>query len=232
MHIQNRALLFRRRCRFQHRIPRNQNSTCFLCPWLRVSHHLVTWKVAEQQPALVSPRPSVSSVPRSPPPAGSLATITTPPPYYLSRHANPSTRNYSPPRSYSTATPTNSQSAALTSSPVESLSPSTGTTTVTQSFVPGASPGSSTYLAQPVASATPAPAPCRIVNVAARDFLNLRSGPGEAYRSVGRIRPTTRGIVLGSGRYENGSTVWREISVGGYTGWVNEIYLEAESPAQ
>jgi hypothetical protein len=86
----------------------------------------------------------------------------------------------------------------------------------------------------PLASAQPTGSPSstttyRIANIGQRDFVNLRSGPGENYRPLARIRPAARGIILRGGRAVNGSTKWREISVGGYTGWVNEAYLQPDS---
>jgi Protein of unknown function (DUF4236) len=83
---------------------------------------------------------------------------------------------------------------------------------------------------QPSATAAAA-ATYRVVNIASRDFLNLRQGPGYGYPLVGRIRPNARGIRLTPRRTAHGSTMWQEISVGGYTGWVNVIYLRAESTA-
>jgi uncharacterized protein YgiM (DUF1202 family) len=86
---------------------------------------------------------------------------------------------------------------------------------------------------QPSATATPAAAPAtyRVVNIASRDFLNLRQGPGSGYPLVGKIRPNTRGIRLMRRKTTIGSTIWQEISVGGYTGWVNLTYLKVESAA-
>jgi uncharacterized protein YraI len=69
----------------------------------------------------------------------------------------------------------------------------------------------------------------RVVNVA---FLNLRGGPDETYPVVVRIRGGTGGIRLGASRVRNGSTFWRKISVGPYTGWVNEVYIEAETESE
>jgi hypothetical protein len=69
----------------------------------------------------------------------------------------------------------------------------------------------------------------RVVNVRPRDFLNIHGGPGENYLSIARLRPTAAGIVLRSGRVVNGSTTWRKITIGNYTGWVNEAYLQAEA---
>jgi Protein of unknown function (DUF4236) len=87
--------------------------------------------------------------------------------------------------------------------------------------------------ALPVESATVAPPPSagtyRVVNVAPNDFLYARGGPGSTYPIVVRIRGGTRGISLGVSRVRNGSTTWRKISVGPYTGWVNEIYIAVES---
>ncbi|MGI8437360.1 MAG: SH3 domain-containing protein [Chthoniobacterales bacterium] len=105
---------------------------------------------------------------------------------------------------------------------------------------PGATaPSSFTTPQNPSASASPAfPSPtpatallrtCRIVNIAAGDTLNVRAGPGSTYGLVARLRPGTRGIVFGSSRAANGSTIWQQIIVGRYTGWVNEIYLEPET---
>jgi hypothetical protein len=68
----------------------------------------------------------------------------------------------------------------------------------------------------------------RVVKIGANDFLNLRGGPGETYAAVVRIRAGTGGIRLGESRVRNGSTFWRKISVGPYTGWVNEIYIKPE----
>ena len=60
------------------------------------------------------------------------------------------------------------------------------------------------------------------------DLLNLRMGPGSNYPVLDKIPAGTGGIKLGVGRKANGPTMWQEVSVNGYTGWVNEIYLEAE----
>lgn len=69
----------------------------------------------------------------------------------------------------------------------------------------------------------------RIVKVAPRDSLNVRAGPGATYPTVVRLKPGTRGIVLGSARAANGDTVWQQIVVGPYRGWVNESYLQPEA---
>jgi Bacterial SH3 domain len=84
---------------------------------------------------------------------------------------------------------------------------------------------------QPSATAIPAAAAptYRVVHIVSRDFLNLRQGPGSSYPLLARIPPNARGITLRSGRAANGLTIWQEISVGNYTGWVNEIYLKADA---
>ena len=69
----------------------------------------------------------------------------------------------------------------------------------------------------------------RVVNINRGDTLNLRTGHGSNYPVVVRIRPGGRGMTLGFGRISNGPTIWQQISVSGHTGWVNEIYIEAES---
>jgi uncharacterized protein YgiM (DUF1202 family) len=76
------------------------------------------------------------------------------------------------------------------------------------------------------------PTTYRVVNIRSGDFLYVRAGPGSVYRPVARIPPGTRGIALGGNRLANGTTVWQEISTRGYSGWVNEIYLEKESQSQ
>jgi hypothetical protein len=58
--------------------------------------------------------------------------------------------------------------------------------------------------------------------------LNLRAGPGANYLILTKLPVGTRGITLRDGRTANGTTLWQQVSVNGYTGWVNEIYLEAE----
>jgi Protein of unknown function (DUF4236) len=100
------------------------------------------------------------------------------------------------------------------------------------SQLPTAAPSS--VLAQtPIARQLPALTPIptyRVVKINHRDTLNLRAGPGSTYPTVALIRPDARGIKLGTRRAVNGSTMWQEISVAGYTGWVNEIFIEPEVP--
>ena len=68
----------------------------------------------------------------------------------------------------------------------------------------------------------------RVANIKPSDVLNVRAGAGSNYPVITAISPETRGITLSDKRTANGDTMWQEISVNGYTGWVNEIYLEAE----
>jgi hypothetical protein len=83
----------------------------------------------------------------------------------------------------------------------------------------------------PQAPPEPGPIPdsYRIVNVREGDSLNLRQGPGSNYPVVGKIPAGFRGITLGTRRFRNGTTIWQEISVGRYNGYVNEAYLEADT---
>ena len=69
-----------------------------------------------------------------------------------------------------------------------------------------------------------------VIKVSRRGSLNMREGPAQTYPVVKTLGPGTRGILLLSGRVPNGSTWWQEISFGGHTGWVNEVYLEADFP--
>lgn len=80
-----------------------------------------------------------------------------------------------------------------------------------------------------VAAPTPLPLTFRVAGLREGESLNLRQGPGSNYRIVLKVPAGSRGITLGSNRFKNGTTLWREVSVGGYTGFVNEDYLEAES---
>jgi hypothetical protein len=78
-------------------------------------------------------------------------------------------------------------------------------------------------------STTPLVVTYRVVNDLPGGTLNLREGPGSAYRALVLIKSGTGGIRIGESRY-NGPTLWRKIWVGPYTGWVNQDYLEAENP--
>jgi hypothetical protein len=77
-------------------------------------------------------------------------------------------------------------------------------------------------------AAPPTSVTYRVVNIKAGDVLNLRAGPGSNYPVVAVIPAETRGITLVDRRVANGTTMWQEVSVYGYTGWVNEVYLEVE----
>jgi hypothetical protein len=81
----------------------------------------------------------------------------------------------------------------------------------------------------PSLSTTPLEATYRVVNDLPGGTLNLREGPGSAYRLLVKIKAGTGGIRISESR-SNGSTLWRKIWVGPYTGWVNQDYLEAENP--
>ena len=89
------------------------------------------------------------------------------------------------------------------------------------------SPVTSFTLVQPTVAP---PQTFHVIKVKRGDSLKVRTGPSQTDRVVATLAPGTRGILLLSGRIVNGPTMWQEISVGGYTGWVNEIYLEADLP--
>jgi U5 snRNP spliceosome subunit len=81
----------------------------------------------------------------------------------------------------------------------------------------------------PPAQSPPTVPTYRVVNIRAGGSLSVRAGPGSNYPIVARLRPGTGGIMRGPGRATNGPTVWQEISISGYPGWVNQIYLAPES---
>ena len=93
------------------------------------------------------------------------------------------------------------------------------------------SPSSIAGTLQPTATLIPrATAPTyRVINIASRDFLHVRQGPGISYRVITQIPPNARGIKVIPRKIANGPTIWQEISWGPYTGWVNAIYLKAET---
>lgn len=64
----------------------------------------------------------------------------------------------------------------------------------------------------------------RVAGVAALDELNVRTGPSEYHRIVGRISPSGRGVkIVGSCR-----AYWCPIRHRKISGWVNRYYLAAE----
>jgi uncharacterized protein YraI len=65
----------------------------------------------------------------------------------------------------------------------------------------------------------------RVVNVAADDVLNIRSGPDSSYAPIGQIPPNGRGVRLGNGCKGQ----WCPAGYGGVVGWVNSSYLAADS---
>lgn len=69
-----------------------------------------------------------------------------------------------------------------------------------------------------------------VIKVKRGDSLKVRTGPGQTDPVNTTLAPGTRGILLLPERTANGSTMWQKILVGGHTGWVNEIYLEADFP--
>jgi uncharacterized protein YgiM (DUF1202 family) len=82
-------------------------------------------------------------------------------------------------------------------------------------------------------SVTPSPSPMiQTYRVKSGHTLNIRQGPGADYPVVTQLPEGTRGIALGEQRQANGTTMWQQVSVEGYSGWVNEIFLEAEPPEQ
>ncbi|HTD17353.1 MAG TPA: SH3 domain-containing protein [Chthoniobacterales bacterium] len=75
---------------------------------------------------------------------------------------------------------------------------------------------------------TPTGITYHVVKLRPGDNLNLRAGPGSNYPIVWKLPAGTRGISLRRGRIANGTAMWQEISAAGYSGWVNETYLEAD----
>jgi uncharacterized protein YraI len=65
----------------------------------------------------------------------------------------------------------------------------------------------------------------RVVNVAADDALNMRSGPDSSYTIVGQIPHNGQGVRLGNGC----KGPWCPAAYGSAVGWVNSSYLAADS---
>ena len=84
--------------------------------------------------------------------------------------------------------------------------------------------------AEPSPVVAPEPITYRVSGVREGDYLNVRQGPGSNYPTVTRLRMDTGGIILGTGRVANGTTVWQQISVNGMSGWVNSDFISAETP--
>jgi hypothetical protein len=97
-------------------------------------------------------------------------------------------------------------------------------------YAPAFSAASPTTSSEPVQPTPAPPQMYRVVNVDRGDYLKVRSGPAQTYPVVATLPPGSGGILLLPGRIANGSTMWQEISAGGSTGWVNEIYLEPVFP--
>ncbi|SRR6266542_323134 len=90
-----------------------------------------------------------------------------------------------------------------------------------------ASPSTSPEPSQP---ATAMPQTYHVIKVKRGDSLKVRTGPRQTDPVNTTLALGTRGILLLPERIANGSTMWQKILVGGHTGWVNEIYLEADFP--
>jgi S1-C subfamily serine protease len=110
--------------------------------------------------------------------------------------------------------------------------------TLVEKIPRGAKPGllSNLFLQERSSLAAVSPSPTssvtyRISGLPERSpFLNVREGPGANFRVVVVFPATGRGITLGPGRVTNGTTVWQEIFLGSYHGWVNAEYLAPETP--
>jgi uncharacterized membrane protein len=71
-----------------------------------------------------------------------------------------------------------------------------------------------------------------VKDVAANDWLNVRSQPGTQADTAVRLAPGSRGILLTGRRMAEGKSVWWEVITQdgpGDTGWVNHRYLAAEA---
>ena len=64
-----------------------------------------------------------------------------------------------------------------------------------------------------------------IAGVAEGDSLNVRSGPGERFSIIARLRNGTTGIRIDGQIVWNGSDDWIPINVSGSRGWVRPKYL-------
>ncbi len=184
-------------------------STCFYTIGIILLGIWLLTKVSQQN----SPSPATSYMPPSATPSltPSSVTATTPSPRYSTIGRSPMIA-FSPLPTYS-APAGRSEPAIQRALPVDAR--------------PSA--------AQPVAAtATPVLSPAaplityRIVNIKKGYGLVLYSGPGSTYPAIAKMPLGMRGITLTNRKMANGSTIWQEISVGGYVGWVKEIYLARE----
>lgn len=88
--------------------------------------------------------------------------------------------------------------------------------------------------AAPKPATKPAEAPAKalrwaVVLVEGNDVLNLRAEPRADASLIEALKPSTRGLV--GGKTETvGRAVWREVSHGAKTGWVNAAYLTQDVP--
>jgi uncharacterized protein DUF4236/SH3 domain-containing protein len=183
---------------------------------------LVIWllgKLSEQS----SSHSSVGYPASSPAASASPSFIlrTTPIPSYSRNRTYSTTLDVSPIPTYS-ATASDSPAIIRRALPVAPSAYSS------QSLTAASAPASGQSLQ---ASPTEYAPSYRVVKINQRDTLNLRAGPGSSYPIIAYIRPDARGITLGTGRSANGPTIWQQISVGGHTGWVNEIFIEPEVSA-
>jgi hypothetical protein len=191
---------------------------------------LVIWllsKVSEQNQS--SSLSSHSASPAIPLPSQTFAPTTPIPSYSPSR-----TRGYAEPMLQVSPLPKYTQRLGVISPtaipralPV--VSPYNSSSTATPSALVQTANALDTLQPTPTTTPTPSIGTYRVVNIYKGDTLSLREGPGSTYRIIAQIPSNGRGIRFYNGRVANGPTIWRQISVGGYTGWANEIYLESES---
>lgn len=113
-----------------------------------------------------------------------------------------------------TATPTASEPGEPTESPSEEPTPSPTATDGADEDLPGEAWESGPAEGDELA----------VVGVRADDVLNLRSGPGVDFETVGDIEPLGSAEATGRGRMVD-DAVWVEVTEAGDTGWANLRYL-------
>lgn len=64
-----------------------------------------------------------------------------------------------------------------------------------------------------------------VVGVAFNDVLNVREGPGTNYSILAVLDPLADNVVATGQERALTRTIWREVTVGGVTGWSNSSYL-------